>query len=151
MAASDDGVSFTEETGAYYEIGECYKWLAVRRPSYGEDGRVQSVSGGMLPFTGRYIRITFDGAAGSLWEIAAVDGEGNVLPVVSAAGEGGAEGRMSSAALLIDEQDTVPDVPSYLNSMYFDEIYHARTGYEHAHAQHTYETTHPPLGMRTSC
>ena len=30
--------------------------------------------------------------------------------------------------------------------MYFDEIYHGRTGYEHANAMHTYETTHPPLG-----
>lgn len=31
---------------------------------------------------------------------------------------------------LLDEQNTVPDSPSYLNGMYFDEIYHARTAYE---------------------
>lgn len=40
----------------------------------------------------------------------------------------------------------MPEKPTYENSMYFDEIYHARTGYEHAHSLYTYETTHPPLG-----
>ena len=33
-----------------------------------------------------------------------------------------------------------------LNSFYFDEIYHARTGYEHLHKMKVYETTHPPMG-----
>ncbi len=146
VATSSDGVNYTDETGAYFEIGECYKWLAMRQPVYAEDGSVKSVSGGMLGFDGRYIRMTFDGAASSLWEVAAVDESGAVLPAVSAEGFGGVQGRMGDANALIDEQDTVPAVPSYLNSMYFDEIYHARTGYEHAHAQHTYETTHPPLG-----
>ena len=32
------------------------------------------------------------------------------------------------------------------NSTYFDEIYHARTAYEHLHGEPTYEYTHPPLG-----
>ena len=146
VATSDDGVTYAQETDAYFDIGECYKWLAVRSPTYGEDGEVNGVSGGMLDFDGRYIRITFDGAAASLWEVGAVDENGVVIPAVSAASAGGVEGRMSEASLLIDEQDTVPDKPSYLNSMYFDEIYHARTGYEHAHGQYTYETTHPPLG-----
>lgn len=146
VATSDDGVTFTEETGAYFDIGECYKWLAMRQPIYDADGSVSSVTGGMLPFSGRYIRLTFDGAASSLWEVAAVDGSGEVIPPVGASSAGGVEGRMSDPNSLIDEQDTVPDKPSYYNSMYFDEIYHARTGYEHAHGQYTYETTHPPLG-----
>ncbi len=30
--------------------------------------------------------------------------------------------------------------------MYFDEIYHGRTGYEQLHKMPVYETTHPPLG-----
>ena len=146
VATSDDGVTYTEETGAYFDIGECYKWLAMRQPIYDADGSVSSVTGGMLPFSGRYIRLTFDGAASALWEVAAVDGNGEVIAPVAAQSAGGVEGRMSDPNTLIDEQDTVPDKPSYYNSMYFDEIYHARTGYEHAHAQHTYETTHPPLG-----
>ena len=146
VATSDDGVTYTEETGAYFDIGECYKWLAMRQPVYDADGSVSSVTGGMLSFSGRYIRLTFDGAASSLWEVAAVDRSGEVIPPVGASSAGGVEGRMSDPNSLIDEQDTVPDKPSYYNSMYFDEIYHARTGYEHAHGQYTYETTHPPLG-----
>ncbi len=146
VATSDDGMTYTEETGAYFDIGECYKWLAMRQPIYAADGTVSSVTGGMLPFSGRYIRLTFDGAACALWEVAAVDGSGGVIPPAGVSNAGGVEGRMSDPNTLIDEQDTVPDKPSYYNSMYFDEIYHGRTGYEHAHAQHTYETTHPPLG-----
>ena len=146
VATSDDGVTYTEETGAYFDIGECYKWLAMRQPVYDADGSVSSVTGGMLSFSGRYIRLTFDGAASSLWEVAAVDETGEVIPPAGVSNAGGVEGRMSDPNSLIDEQDTVPDKPSYYNSMYFDEIYHARTGYEHAHGQYTYETTHPPLG-----
>ncbi|MGN0775840.1 MAG: glycosyltransferase family 39 protein, partial [Candidatus Ventricola sp.] len=146
VAVSNDGVTYSEETGAFFDIGECYKWLAMRQPIYAADGTVSSVTGGMLLFSGRYIRLTFDGAACALWEVAAVDENGGVILPVSAAASGGVEGRMGDPNSLIDEQDTVPDKPSYYNSMYFDEIYHARTGYEHAHGQYTYETTHPPLG-----
>ena len=47
---------------------------------------------------------------------------------------------------LFDEQGLVPGSISYRNSMYFDEIYHGRTAYEHLHGMSVYETTHPPLG-----
>ena len=47
---------------------------------------------------------------------------------------------------IVDEQDTIPDRESYYNSTYFDEIYHARTGYEFVHKTDVYEWTHPPLG-----
>lgn len=47
---------------------------------------------------------------------------------------------------LLDEQDAVPDEPSYYNGMYFDELYHARTAYEHLHGLKPYENSHPPLG-----
>lgn len=69
-----------------------------------------------------------------------------MIPVVSITSSGAIEGRAADPNTLIDEQDTVPEKPTYENSMYFDEIYHARTGYEHAHSLYTYETTHPPLG-----
>lgn len=45
-----------------------------------------------------------------------------------------------------DEPYTVPDVPSYENSFYFDEIYHGRAAYEYKNDLSMYETTHPPLG-----
>ena len=51
-----------------------------------------------------------------------------------------------SAAALFDEQDTVPKYSSYYNGMYFDELYHGRTAFEHIHNMDVYEWTHPPLG-----
>ena len=47
---------------------------------------------------------------------------------------------------LLDEQDTVPVFDSHMNSSYFDEIYHARTAYEHILGVEPYENTHPTLG-----
>lgn len=47
---------------------------------------------------------------------------------------------------LFDEQGTVQYVPSYMTGMYFDEIYHARTAFEHINKLEPYEWTHPPLG-----
>lgn len=47
---------------------------------------------------------------------------------------------------LFDEQELVPDRKTHLNSTYFDEIYHARTGYEFVNGYKVYEWTHPPLG-----
>lgn len=60
--------------------------------------------------------------------------------------ENGAQVAVSSDSALFDEQQLVPDSISYKNSMYFDEIYHGRTAYEHLHGMPVYETTHPPLG-----
>lgn len=68
-----------------------------------------------------------------LFELAFRDANGRLVPVTG----GGA---------LFDEQAVVPDTISQLNSMYFDEIYHGRTGYEQLHKMPVYETTHPPLG-----
>ena len=146
VSTSVDGETYTEEIGAFFDRGECFKWLALREPTYNADGVVAGASGGMLTLNGRYIRLTFDGAGSALWEVAAADGNGRVIPVVSITSSGAIEGRAADPNTLIDEQDTVPEKPTYENSMYFDEIYHARTGYEHAHSLYTYETTHPPLG-----
>ena len=60
--------------------------------------------------------------------------------------ESGALVAVSSDSALFDEQQWVPETISYKNSMYFDEIYHGRTAYEHLHGMPVYETTHPPLG-----
>ena len=146
VSTSVDGETYTEEIGAFFDRGECFKWLALREPTYNADGVVAGASGGMLTLNGRYIRLTFDGAGSAIWEVAAADGNGRVIPVVSITSSGAIEGRAADPNTLIDEQDTVPEKPTYENSMYFDEIYHARTGYEHAHSLYTYETTHPPLG-----
>ncbi|HBQ63737.1 MAG TPA: hypothetical protein DD727_02185, partial [Clostridiales bacterium] len=47
---------------------------------------------------------------------------------------------------MIDEPETIQYIPSFMTSTYFDEIYHARTAYEHIRGISPYETTHPPLG-----
>ncbi len=47
---------------------------------------------------------------------------------------------------LFDEQDKLEYNPSLMTSTYFDELYHARTAFEHLHLIEPYETTHPPLG-----
>lgn len=47
---------------------------------------------------------------------------------------------------LFDEQNIIEYRPSFMTGTYFDEIYHARTAYEHIHKMEPYESTHPPLG-----
>ncbi len=85
----------------------------------------------MAAASGQPLTVTVQNA--QLFELAFRDAAGQLVP---AAG-GGA---------LLDEQAAVPGTISQLNSMYFDEIYHGRTGYEQLHKMPVYETTHPPLG-----
>ena len=80
---------------------------------------------------GQSLTVTVQNA--QMFELAFRDAAGGLVPTVG----GGA---------LFDEQDAVPDAISQLNSKYFDEIYHGRTGYEQLHRMPVYETTHPPLG-----
>lgn len=54
-------------------------------------------------------------------------------------------GWSTQGSALFDEQQLAQPASCY-NSMYFDEIYHARTAYELLHGLTPYETTHPPLG-----
>ena len=80
---------------------------------------------------GEVFHITVENA--QVFELALRSADGALVPVTG----GGA---------LFDEQTAVPEAISQLNSMYFDEIYHGRTGYEQLHRLPVYETTHPPLG-----
>jgi len=90
-----------------------------------------------LGFTTQKVRlITYSGKL-TLREIAFFDADGKLLTPHTAD---------EAAKPLIDEQGTVPAYPSYVNGMYFDELYHARTAYEHLHGVDPYENTHPPLG-----
>lgn len=50
------------------------------------------------------------------------------------------------AAALFDEHELWTDKYTYLNSSYFDEIYHPRTALEHLNNVYPYEVSHPPLG-----
>ena len=53
---------------------------------------------------------------------------------------------VSSIPALTDEATCVPEAMDYTNSSYFDEIYHARTAWEHLKGIWPYEISHPPLG-----
>ena len=82
----------------------------------------------------RYIRIAARSLPMELGELALYGTDGERIDVSGV------------DSVLLDEQDTVPEEPSWYNSMYFDEIYHGRTAYEHLHNIYPYEITHPPLG-----
>ena len=81
----------------------------------------------------RYIRLIADGEL-FLGEVAVKAANGSLIECTTTATE------------LFDEQSVVPDYQYYLNSTYFDEIYHARTAYEHIQGVNPYEISHPPLG-----
>lgn len=93
----------------------------------------------------RYARVVAVETGSGLHELAFFEAGGKrPIPVVAVRGESGVS--QADASRLTDESDAVPERPSFMNGTYFDEIYHARTAYEHLHRLEPYETTHPPLG-----
>lgn len=146
VSFSEDGESWTEEALAEYDQGQIFRWLWFAPQEINESGKFTALESGYPLKTARYIRITAQKAGLVLHEVAFLSEEGEVLPIAGVTSAGADETRGMDAALLADEQDTVPEHPSYYNSTYFDEIYHARTGYEFANGLNPYETTHPPLG-----
>ena len=74
--------------------------------------------------------------AGSPWlgEIFLLDADGQPVPAVC------------DLPALCDEQAFLPESSHFMNSTYFDEIYHARTAWEHRENLWPYEISHPPLG-----
>ena len=163
VAASDDGVSWTEETWAQMDQGQCWKWKYVTL-SYenGSGGRTYYNSlDYMTRFSGRYLRITSHQAGLVLNEVIFRDEDGNIIPatIISRTGDNHESALWSAPENLLDEQDTLENLPgffgtaqdreaqpSWWNSTYFDEIYHARTGFEFMNGTVPYETSHPPLG-----
>ena len=82
----------------------------------------------------RFLRIHCTEGRPWLGEIGILDSEGQTIPFLSSVPELG------------DEGPVIPASSNYMNSSYFDEIYHARTAWEHLHAIWPYEISHPPLG-----
>ncbi|MEA4927051.1 MAG: phospholipid carrier-dependent glycosyltransferase [Candidatus Limiplasma sp.] len=151
VSVSDDGQTWSEAYPCEMREGLCYRWnYAITSVDQGA-GSVRfddSNPDNILWLTGRYLRIHADNAGLNLWEILLRDTDGNRIPV-SLVAHTGAKDVLDTGkppTNLIDEQDTLDGEPGWFNSTYFDEIYHARTAYEHLHGQSPYETTHPPLG-----
>ena len=123
---SDDGETWREAGTIEQRYNDLLKWQDYFPESEGVDG------------SARYIRIVAS-AELDLGEIALYDAEGRLLDAAGFDYDAG-------CAPLFDEQETVPVRPGYMNSSYFDEIYHARTALEHIENMKPYEITHPPLG-----
>ena len=162
---SQDGERYDQSYTAAMPIGDCFKWKYLS--AYGEYPET---------VTARYVRVTAGHYNLTLFEMLFRDaetGESIHASLVSdqmvkdeevidpTTGEPLIDGRTGqpvtrtkrgeaeneTAAYLTDEPDSMEgDYPSWYNSTYFDEIYHARTAYEHLHQLQPYEFTHPPLG-----
>ena len=166
ISFSSDGETWTEPVTALYDQGQIFRWLWLN-----ESGATTTARYARITVNPSTASPTSALAPLRLREVGFLDENGEPLPVVSvtsslpgesatSVAEDGwlsaADGAVTSADaapadphLLIDEQDVVPAYPSYLNSTYFDEIYHARTAYEQLHYEEfdsAYEWTHPPLG-----
>lgn len=146
----DDG--WSEEYPAEMREGMCFSWQYLD-PSYVSGGEEQFVDAtdfsSVQKLSGRYVCINPRQYGLVLNEIIFKDVDGNIIPNVSIIAHENANERSSyysDPAHLLDEQDTLEGEPSWWNSTYFDEIYHARTAYELLHDQEVYEWTHPPLG-----
>ena len=149
IEVSSDGKNWTQYHEANMNMGDCFKWKYVS--SYPDGSKPDEL-------TGRYVRINANRYKFTLFETIFRDFEtGKSIPAALARelvlkydDNGTAvdyvDNGNETAAFLVDEPDTMEGEPGWYNSTYFDEIYHARTGYEHLHKMQTYETTHPPLG-----
>ena len=127
MQFSTDGTTWWDAGTLEQEYADLFKWQDFFPASEGVEET-----------TTRYIRLVAS-AELSLGELAIYDSEGTQLDASGFEYDAG-------CTPLFDEQDTVPVRPSYMNSSYFDEIYHARTALEHIENVYPYEITHPPLG-----
>ncbi len=117
---SKDGVNFTDEQSLTVGVHDMFKWHVLETD---EDAR--------------YLRLEIGEGDMRILEVAATDSSGEtVYPLSAPAG----------AEALTDENWMVPQRPGYMDSMYFDEVYHGRTAYEQNHNMVWYENTHPPLG-----
>ncbi len=102
------------------------------------DGSVFAWKQYALDQPGQYVRLTALDGSVTLNEASLKYTNTPILAHVTAQEAGG--------QTLVDEQQVVPLYTTYENSTYFDEIYHARTAYEHILGLEPYENTHPTLG-----
>jgi len=130
LEASADGVNWSElypasgdgDAAMEQKYSQLFKW------QYAASGYTKGV---------RFLRITPEKAGMELGEMALYGPDGERMTADYVA---------SAPRELFDEQQKVPEKPTWENSMIFDEIYHGRTAYEHLRNVWPYETTHPPLG-----
>lgn len=93
----------------------------------------------------RYVRVRLIKGNCELGEIAFFTA-GNFIPLKTTVIALSQAPLLPGAQFICDESERVPYTPSFMNSMYFDETYHARAAWEYSQGRDSSETTHPPLG-----
>jgi len=168
VAVSEDGETWPEDQIYWGEMaeGQCFRWKYLVPRQLNGDGSYATDKYGRnmyRPATnfadvekmdGRFVCITAQQIGLVLNEVIFRDAQGNQIPatVVGALKANEGSPLYSAPECLLDEQDTLGAAgtfqgePGWWNSTYFDEIYHARTGFEHLNGTTPYETSHPPLG-----
>lgn len=91
------------------------------------------------------IRLIPKNSAGIINEIGFLDERNQLITVDYAIYSDGRKVEAKRCPLF-NEQRSLLERPNYMNSTYFDEIYHGRTAYEFIKRYPVYETTHPPFG-----
>ena len=159
LGINDNPQSFSNFSSASTQIFELEKETSVSKIRYflgdregkfqlyvSKDGSIYTVVGELNGYTLswndiqvndmiKYIKITSN--SGNIGEMQVYDKYSNKASVAAV----GEEGKK-----LLDEPNTVPDVITYENSAYFDEIYFATSAYEYANGEPATEYTHPHLG-----
>jgi dolichyl-phosphate-mannose-protein mannosyltransferase len=125
---SEDGQNWSGEVPVAIDVFKVYSWKEA-----------------FIGDSARYIRLQVEQSGFELLE-AAIFAEGSSEPLPVKVEHSAAGGEAGDGNKLFDEQQLAPPHHTFMNGMYFDEIYHARTAYEHIHQIEPYETTHPPLG-----
>lgn len=117
----------------YSEDGLSYQSVLSFRQSYTEVLKWQFLTP-ETELRPRTVRISCISGTPWLGEVVLLDGDGAAIPI------------RCTIAELCDEQDCFPRAQSFMNSSYFDEIYHVRTAWEQLQGLWPYELSHPPLG-----
>lgn len=118
---------------------DLFKWLEIEpeNPQYARYLRITGRADSQVMELGELALYTSPGTGGNAQ---------GLLDIAPGVGGGSADIIADGVSGLFDEQDTVPEQSTWYNSTYFDEIYHARTAYEHTRGIYPYEISHPPLG-----
>ena len=150
ISTSEDGERWSEPYLCNMREGMCYQWkYAIHTLPGSADQFAAETAANRVLLQGKYLRLNAKAAGLNLLEVLARNEAGQPIPM-KVIGHAGAKPDMlltpRTPESLLDEGDTLQGEPGWFNSMYFDEIYHARTGYEHLHGIKAYEWTHPPLG-----
>jgi dolichyl-phosphate-mannose-protein mannosyltransferase len=98
----------------------------------------------VLDGEGRFVRITVLQPGGRMYEIGFLGPDGKeIIPIQNIIQSTTPAHLEGNAQRIADETNTIPELPSFLNGMYFDEIYFARTAYEHLHRMEPYDSVQP--------